>query len=1301
MDAMKHSLWHKITSYFLTIFMAMQCTLPSVAVAMTHISNEQLNQELSQEQMFIRSVLTARLYQRSQYIPQVPLSYNKQTITELHSQLKTSYLHRLPSEIITDWIPIAGEITFFIPSERTIYPLGKTVGDAFVQRKLIGNQIKRLIGRTYYTSGFSSEQAQIQQLYSNAITVAAKSTFNYKFGNQLPESIADTLKADFIWPENRNIGGEYVLVPVVHLQTDTVESKGIDGDHTVEFRQSNATFKSAKISNADLKLQNDTVFSTINDLVIGTKASISIDDSAARIYAGVSFIENGAGGVQGVASGTLFNYGQINSKRNVDIVAGNYQQKIFVHRYKTAYGYEDRLGAISAINAGGGISIRTYGDILLAGANVNANGGSINLYADGNISIGAVSLANDSSFKVKGGTETSEGVNYVQSILSAQDNISLYAAGIIEINASELYADEGVISILAANGIYILNEFDQSSSNMDRKWKNTTETEQEFETIAIRSVLEAGKGITIASDYGDITLKATKISSGEGTDISAHNGRVNLLLAKEQDHYYYNKVKESFWKIKTETIQDTTDTAIYNEIIGGVKVHATHGLTLELGKYDGESVTDVIGNLSNSGSLSWMADIYNDPQYACPSPSLPDIEDFYSRTVYKAIQQDADFNNCSSMLDVVYSKLEYIQIHKKTSNLSPAAMAIIAIAMAVAMGPAGAGWIAGGANPISAFGFISAPAMQAAAVTLATSAATSLANGEGIDGAIKNIISSDGLRSLAISMATAGVLNSEAFNSLGFVNNADFTSSFFSNELAIDIATQATQAVVTSTVRAGISTLINGGDLGDFKAQLVNSLKTYAIAEIGKQLASKIGDAVNSDPVKINEFTRYLAHAGVGCLTGTLTATVNDSEKGLGCSSGAGGAVIGELVADAHKNITNQAELEQELKDKDKQIKKLLGLEGVTDIESLTSEQLDVLENNLDVLDNLDYAQRRLRELKAEGVDLAKLGAGLSAFIAGGEVNIAADAGTNAAENNAFWFVLQGAYLLWKAYDALETVKAVVDLGEKLNAASDLAEPSRTIERNKILTELAQTLVTDLAVGATAGAALKRLKDLASNTNLGDRVGRQLNQFIESFEGNNQFAVAGAYGRADFGSPDVMAPGGVGTKNLKKTDGTQKVSVIPAGKYTPEELAILKYNNGSHAIERHGDHVTDEQLIHRARTGIAPDGNNGKKPPPLSSKFDNKENMMAAANVANIDGDKFKSALSSSDTSNDRLSISFDMQNSMGYGFTGVSKGSDLVPSKVNNLTIVVAQYRKNDEGVWYINSLYPANKHVKGFGGG
>jgi|TARA_B110000240_G_C13485869_1_gene447375 hypothetical protein len=121
--------------------------------------------------------------------------------------------------------------------------------------------------------------------------------------------------------------------------------------------------------------------------------------------------------------------------------------------------------------------------------------------------------------------------------------------------------------------------------------------------------------------------------------------------------------------------------------------------------------------------------------------------------------------------------------------------------------------------------------------------------------------------------------------------------------------------------------------------------------------------------------------------------------------------------------------------------------------------------------------------------------------------------------------------------------------------------------------------------------------------------------------------------------------------------------------------------------------------VHRAKTGVAPNGKTGGIPT-LSTKFDSKENMMAAANVAKIDGDKFKSALSSRDTSKETLSISFDMPNSVGYGFSGVPKGSDLVPSRVDNLTIVVAQYRKNDKGVWYINTLYPANKHV-GSGGG
>ncbi|RJE73252.1 hypothetical protein BGP78_19185 [Pseudoalteromonas sp. MSK9-3] len=50
---------------------------------------------------------------------------------------------------------------------------------------------------------------------------------------------------------------------------------------------------------------------------------------------------------------------------------------------------------------------------------------------------------------------------------------------------------------------------------------------------------------------------------------------------------------------------------------------------------------------------------------------------------------------------------------------------------------------------------------------------------------------------------------------------------------------------------------------------------------------------------------------------------------------------------------------------------------------------------------------------------------------------------------------------------------------------------------------------------------------------------------------------------------------------------------------------------------------------------------------------------------------------------------------SVGYGFT---KGTN--PQRVNNLSIVVVGYAKDNNGVWHINSMYPSNRHVKVGGG-
>jgi len=62
-----------------------------------------------------------------------------------------------------------------------------------------------------------------------------------------------------------------------------------------------------------------------------------------------------------------------------------------------------------------------------------------------------------------------------------------------------------------------------------------------------------------------------------------------------------------------------------------------------------------------------------------------------------------------------------------------------------------------------------------------------------------------------------------------------------------------------------------------------------------------------------------------------------------------------------------------------------------------------------------------------------------------------------------------------------------------------------------------------------------------------------------------------------------------------------------------EDLTAL---SNSHTIARHGPNVTDDQLLLRAREGIAPDGFRGNNPPPYSSAFDSEALLVASKNEA-------------------------------------------------------------------------------------
>lgn len=915
----------------------------NIALA-TALTDADITNELLNETSITPSSSAIYLFEKQLFIDEIaPVA--SQTVATFHNRLLLNKKAVLPSEQKQNWIPITGDITFFIPQEETIYPLATQVGDRFVEGRLIRRQIREILGRHLLTYSYSSEATQINDLYNNAYELASKSTFNKKFGQQLTQSDVDNFNLNVIWPELRTINGTQVLVPTVHLTSTTKNEQAVVG-HTVEFVEGQAQFEHIIIDSGNLTLRKNALLSVTNSLTVD-------EDAYLTAYGDLNLS----------VGGTLLNYGQISASESIELFAKNYTQKTKVHRFKTTYGMGDTLGKVASISAEGDLTILAPEHIQFYGAEVSA-GGNIVMQANGNIIIGTQTLSWENSIGQGNNITELSSRDHVQSVLSAGENIQLMAGGLIEINASTLHADTGIIEMLANSGIYISNEFNQFQSSRNAQYANTTIQESQFQTIAIRSSLEAGKGVLIATEFGDITLKATQINSGDGTEINAANGRVNLLLAKEQDHYFYNSVDEGFWKIKTETITDQDDTAVYNSIVGGVKVQATHGVTIEIGQQEGATLQDSLNAFSNTEDLAWMSDLHNDPLYA-------------------------------DNIEIVFQELLNIHEHDKTSNLSPAAMSIIAIAVAVAMGPAGFELVGAGGS-IGSVGYSTTmqAAMQAGATTLATQAATGLANGQGLDGTLKAMMSEESIRALATSMVTAGALSS-----LGELNFVKSPNAVLTTQGAVDIANQSIQVLVESTVKAGISTVIQGGDLGDFEDSFFQSLAVTSINHLGSALSSDIETYSSTAP---NIAFEYIAHAAVGCLTGSLSANEQDSDSSEGCVAGAGGAVVANYVANSYNHEVDQ------LSESGEAVAKFLVDNIEFDRTKLSPEQIDDFRNTgglspnyLVYIDRFNGIQLEVSKLQAAGADISKLSAGLIAFISGAtanQINIAGDNGSTTAQ---------------------------------------------------------------------------------------------------------------------------------------------------------------------------------------------------------------------------------------------------------------------------------------------------------------
>lgn len=134
--------------------------------------------------------------------------------------------------------------------------------------------------------------------------------------------------------------------------------------------------------------------------------------------------------------------------------------------------------------------------------------------------------------------------------------------------------------------------------------------------------------------------------------------------------------------------------------------------------------------------------------------------------------------------------------------------------------------------------------------------------------------------------------------------------------------------------------------------------------------------------------------------------------------------------------------------------------------------------------------------------------------------------------------------------------------------------------------------------------------------------------------------------------------------------------------YSQSQLNELTQHPKAHVLERHGHDVTDDALIRRANTGIAPDGSTtaNRKPPPYSSKFDSPQKVIEALNNTKPGTPAFNNGIQQ----NDRRIVEFT--STTGDFGKGVRK--DGFTFETTNK--VLAIYQDLGGGDYQILTMYP-----------
>ncbi|MCW8205090.1 DUF637 domain-containing protein, partial [Verminephrobacter aporrectodeae] len=260
------------------------------------------------------------------------------------------------------------------------------------------------------------------------------------------------------------------------------------------------------------------------------------------------------------------------------------------------------------------------------------------------------------------------------------------------------------------------------------------------------------------------------------------------------------------------------------------------------------------------------------PVFSAPGGLVVQIPDGDFRRQIQTLSQQPGMDYLNTLVnrtDVNWQpvKLAFNTWNYKQEGLTQAGAALVAVAVAWALGPAGAGLISSATTTMGMMG-------NAVLSSLASQAAIALINSKGDLGeALRTLGSSQTVKATIAAALTAGVLDK-----LGATSTMTDLSSRtgFSEKLTYNL--------INATGRALTTTAITGGNLEDaLKAALISGLVDTAHGQAASQIKG----------LEAEYLAHKLAHALAGCVAGAAA--------GGRCKDGAIGSAIGEVVAGMFK----------------------------------------------------------------------------------------------------------------------------------------------------------------------------------------------------------------------------------------------------------------------------------------------------------------------------------------------------------------------------------------------------------------